>query len=139
MAKTPADIAKKWANNIGAATESIRSGVQAVTTSPTQLAANAQDRYVAGVQRAVSSGKWQAGLQRVSLQDWQQSMLQKGIPRIGSGATQAIPKFTAFMQQFLPYVQQGVQQLASMPRGSLDQNIARAVFMMQHNAQFKRQ
>ena len=139
MAKTPADIAKKWANNISSATDSIRQGVQAVTTAPTQLAANAQDRYVQGVQRAVSSGKWQAGLQRVSLQDWQNAMINKGIPRIGAGATQAVPKFTAFMQQFMPYVQQGVQQLASMPRGSLDQNIQRAVFMMNHNAQFRRQ
>lgn len=138
MAKDPVSIAKKWAGNLSAATQAIQQGVQAVTTSPTQSAAAQSNAYLAGVQRAVSTGKWQAGLQRVTLQDWQQAMIQKGIPRIGSGATQAVPKFTAFMQQFLPYVQQGLQQLASQPRGTLDQNIQRAVFMMNWNAQFRR-
>ena len=139
MAKNPQDVANKWANNIAQATDSIRQGVQAVTTAPTQLAAQAQDRYIAGVQRAVSTGKWQAGLQKVSLADWQNAMINKGIPRIGSGAAAAKTKFASFMTQFLPYVQQGVQQLQTMPRGTLDQNIQRAVFMMNHNAQFQRQ
>lgn len=136
--KNATDVANKWANNLASSTTSMQQGVQAVTTAPTQLAAQAQTAYLAGVQKAVSSGKWANALQRVSLADWQQAMIQKGIPRVASGATAAKGKFANFMQQFLPWVQQGQQQLATMPRGTLDQNIQRAVFMMQHNAQFQR-
>jgi hypothetical protein len=137
--KNATDVANKWANNLAQATTSIQQGVQAVTTAPTQLAAQAQTAYLAGVQKAVSSGKWANALQKVSLADWQQAMIQKGIPRIASGAAGAKGKFANFMQQFLPWVQQGQQQLATMPRGTLEQNIQRAVFMMTHNAQFQRQ
>lgn len=136
--KNATDVANKWANNLSASTQAIQQGVQAVTVSPTQQAAANPQAYLAGVQKAVSSGKWQNSLQRVSLADWQQAMIQKGIPRVASGATAAKGKFANFMQQFLPWVQQGQQQLATMPRGTLEQNIQRAVFMMNHNAQFQR-
>lgn len=136
--KNVTDVVNKWANNLAAATTSIQQGVQQVTTSPTQLAAANPNAYLAGVQKAVASGKWQAALQKVSLADWQNAMIQKGVPRIASGAAAAKPKMAAFMTQFLPYLQQGVQNLQTMPRGTLDQNIQRAVAMMQWNAQFKK-
>lgn len=136
--KNATDVANKWANNLAASTTSIQAGVQSVTTAPTALAAQAQNAYLAGVQRAVSSGKWANALQKVSLADWQQAMIQKGIPRIASGAAAAKPKFASFMQQFLPYLQQGVANLSTMPRGTLDQNIQRAVAMMQWNANFQK-
>lgn len=137
--KSATDVANKWANNLAASTQSIQAGVQAVTTAPTQQAAQNPNAYLAGVQKAVSSGKWQASLNKVSLSDWQNAMIQKGIPRIATGATQAKPKFAQFMSQFLPYLQQGVQNLATQPRGTLEQNIQRAVSMMNWNANFKAQ
>lgn len=136
-AATPAQAAQNWATNLGAATARIKAGVQAVTTSPTAAAAARIDAYQAGVIAAVQSGKTQRALQAVSLADWQNSMINKGVSRIASGATQAQGKFQNFMSQFLPYVQSGVQQLQAMPRGDLQANIARAVFMMNYNAQFK--
>src|SRR5262245_8881333 len=100
MIPDPAAGAQKWANRLGAATDAVQKGVQAVQTSPTATAAQHQDAYVAGVQRAAQTGKWARGLNRVNLQQWQQATLQKGIPRIASGAQAAVPKMTAFNQQF---------------------------------------
>lgn len=135
--KNAADVANKWATNLASSTQAIQQGVQAVTTAPTQLAAQNLNAYLAGVNHAVSSGKMANALQKVSLPDWQNAMIQKGIPRIASGAQAAKPKMQQFMQSFLPYVAQGVQQLNSTtPRGSLQQNIQRAVQMMQWNAAF---
>ncbi len=140
MAKThnPTTISAAWARNLGAATQKITAGVQSVTVAPTQIAAQRADAYLQGVQASVQSGKYQAGLQRVTLADWQQSMVQKGIPRIASGATAAQPKMEAFLTSFLPYVEAGQRQLQSMPRGTLQDNINRAVFMMQYNAAYKK-
>ena len=136
--KTPAQIAQKWARDLAASTETIRTGVEAVTESPTSKAAARADAYLRGVQQAVADGKWQNGLNRVSLQQWKDDMLTKGLPRIASGASQAEPKFQAFMSEFMPHIEQGLRQLQGMPRGDLNQNIQRMVAMVQHNARFRR-
>ena len=137
---TPAQAAQAWQTGMQNSTQKITAGVNNVTVAPTQLAAAAADRMLMGIQRAVQSGKWQAGLQAVSLQDWKSAMLDKGVNRIASGAAAARGKVQAFLQAFLPYVAQGVQQMdATMPRGDLEQNIARATFMMRYNAQFRQQ
>jgi len=133
-----ADIARKWQRNLAGATESIRSGVNAVTVSPTEKAAQQADAYLVGVQQAVADGKFQSGLRRVSLDDWKRSFLEKGVPRIASGAAAAQPDFEQFLSEFLPHVERGKQMLESMPRGDLRQNIARAVAMIEHNSKFRR-
>lgn len=138
-AKNPSDIAAKWARNLGAATQSIQAGVNAVTVNPAQAALAQVNAYVQGVQNAVNSGKYQRGLQRTTLAGWQQAMLGKGLQRIAAGATAAQPKMEAFMAKFLPYLQGLQSQLAATPRGDLQTNIQRAVMAMQYIAQFKYQ
>lgn len=141
MAKTmqnPQQVAQAWANNLSAATQKITQGVQSVTVSPTQLAAQQSGAYLSGVQAAVSSGKWQNSLQAVSLSQWQQATITKGVPRIATGAQASVPKMTTFMQQLLPYVSQLQQSLQSTPRGSLEQNIARMNAWTRGMAQFSK-
>ena len=138
MAKNAADVAQKWAANLGGSTAAIKSGVQGVTVAPTAAAAARQDAFIQGVQQSVASGKWQAGLSRVSLQDWQQAMLNKGLGRIGPGAAAAQGKFQSFMNQLLPFQASLQQQLAATPRGDLNQNIQRMIQWAQGMANFKR-
>lgn len=135
---TPQAAAQSWANGMQNSTQKITAGVNAVTQSPTASAANAVDRMVAGIQRAAASGKIQAALNAVSLQDWKDAMINKGVPRVAGGAVAAKPKMQNFLQQFLPYLASGVSQLNStQPRGELEQNIQRSVFMQRYNAAFK--
>jgi hypothetical protein len=100
-------------------------------------AAQAIDRQVAGVQRAAASGKTQRALEAVSTQQWQQAVITKGLPRIGTGAMAAKPKFVTFMNQLLPYVQNGLSQLPA--RGDINQNAQRMLAWMQYMANFKKQ
>lgn len=134
--KNPADIAAKWATNLGNAGTSIQKGVQGVTTSPTAMAAANADGYLSGVQKAVSSGKWSRNLQAVSLSSWQNAMITKGLPRIQTGAQAGKGKVQSFMTQLMPYVQNLQGQLASTPRGTLGQNIQRMNTWVQGMAQF---
>jgi len=136
--KDPMQVAEKWARNLSGSTQAIQDGVAAVTESPTAKAADRADAYMAGVQRSVADGRYQAGLRRVSLDDWKDAMLNKGVQRIAGGATAAVPKMQDFMTQFLPHVAAGQRALANMPRGDLQQNINRMVAMVQHNARFRR-
>lgn len=127
-------VASNWSSRLGASTERIRQGVQAVTTSPGQMAARQQDVWAANV--AASKGKWAAAVSRVTVQDWQSAMLEKGLNRIASGAAAAESKFAAFMNQFLPHLD---RVRASLPaRGGLEQNIARMTAQVRGAAAFKR-
>lgn len=138
--KTAAQVAAKWGQNLGAATQQMQAGVQGVTTAPTQLAANQAQAYVAGVQQAVASGKWQSKLNAVSLAQWRDAYTKKGIPRVQQAATTDQPKVQAAMGPLLDYVYNLRDQInASQPRGSLSQNIQRATAMMQGMANYKTQ
>lgn len=134
---SPQQAAANWARGMTGAGDKAKAGVMALQVSPTELAAQAVPRMVQGVMEAANSGKTAANLRAVSLQSWQKSYVEKGLPIMGSRASQAQPKVAAFMGQFLPFLQSNVDQLKSMPRGDLGQNIQRAVFMMESNAKFK--
>ncbi len=118
--------------------DKIRSGVQAVTTSPTQAAAAAVNTWQQRVADPNTARKFQASLSRISLADWQNAMINKGIPRISTGAQAAIPKFQAFMQQFLPFEDNIANQVRQMPKATLDDRINRAVAQIRGNAGFRR-
>ena len=133
-----ADVASKWVQNTSNAGASMKAGVMAVTTAPTQTAAQHLDRYQAGVMNAVASGKMAAALNAVSLSDWQNSMITKGIARVPQGVQAAKNKFQSFMDQWLPF-QQGLQsRIAQMPKGTLADSQARAAFAIQYNAGFSK-
>lgn len=134
MAGTPGDIAAKWRQNLSAAGTSIQNGVNAVSTPPGQAAARQKAQYVQGVMD--SQDKWASNVARVSLQEWQQSMITKGVPRIASGAAAAENDFQDFMAKLLPYEQSLVGQLPA--RGGLEQNIARSAAWIRGMANFSR-
>jgi hypothetical protein len=135
MITDPTAVANKWSTRLSASGADIQAGVQAVKTAPGQAAAAQVAVWLANLQ--ASQDKWARNVSAVTLQQWQQAMINKGIPRIATGAQAAIPKVTQFMTQWLPYEQAGVAQLP--PRGTIQQNIQRAIAMMNYNAGFVRQ
>lgn len=131
--QTPDQIAAAWAQRLGSSTQKITAGVQSVTVAPGQAAARQKAVYVQNV--TASADKWASKTAAVSLASWQQSVTEKGIPRIATGATAAQGKFSAFMGQLLPFVQSAVAGLP--PRGNLDQNINRMTAFSRKMATFK--
>ncbi len=123
MATTPAAAAAKWATNLGTAASNgtVQSGIQAVTTAPGQAAAAQKAAWVQNTPAAAN--KWASRTAAVSLSSWQNDAINKGLPRIATGATAAQPKFQAFMTQLLPAISNVVSTLP--PRGNFSQNVAR--------------
>lgn len=134
----PAAVATKWAQNLGAASQSIKSGVQGVTESPMAKAAAVANTWQAKMSLPQTLANYVAGLNRTTLAAWQQAFLTKGLPRIASGAQAAMPKFQAFMSQWLPFVQNVAAQVRQMPKLTLEDSIARSTAQIRGNAQFRR-
>lgn len=133
---TPQDATTKWVQNLGAATNAITAGVNAVSTAPGAKAAAQSDKWLARITAAKS--KWQTNVGSVSLQSWQQSMINVGIPRVSQGAQAKQGKYAAFASQFFPYLNTGIAKVQAMPSTTLEDNIARATAMIRYNAGFKR-
>jgi hypothetical protein len=131
-----ATVANKWATRLSGATEDIKRGVAAVTEAPGVAAARQKTLWLQKI--TANADKWARRVSAVSLQDWQTAMNDKGIGRIAGGATAAIPKMTAFMQDFLPYVEQGAGLVRSMPKGDVESGVNRAAAMIRHNAKYVR-
>ena len=131
--QTPEQSGRTWAQNMTRSRQRITSGVQAVTVAPGQAAARQKSAYVNNV--AASADKWATNVSKVTLNDWQTAMVNKGIPRIASGAQAAEPKFVTFMGKLLPYIDTAVRNLPA--RGNLDQNINRMTSFVRNMAQFK--
>ena len=128
-------VAQRWATNLGGSTAKIQAGVEALTgLSPGQRAAQQKQKWLAKLQ--ASADKWAARVGAISLAEWQQAMINKGLQRIGTGAQNAIPKMQTFFAQFLPYVNQGATTVRGMPKVTLEDGIARCVAQIRHNAAF---
>lgn len=129
----PSDAAQKWATNLGAATTAYTAGVQAVTQAPGMAASNASDRYLAGIQANLA--KYKSNSAAVTLGDWQAAAINKGAPRLASGATQAQPKVANALTQLFPFIDQVRNSLPA--RGELEQNIQRSAAFQRGMANFR--
>lgn len=133
---TPEAAVSKWLTNLGSATDRMTAGAQRVTKAPGQAAAAAADKWLQKVTAA--KAKFAANVGAVSLADWQNAYINVGIPRVAQGAQAKQNKVLAFQQQFLPYLQRGVQTIDAMPSTTLEDGIARATAMIRYNSKFKR-
>lgn len=132
---SPQDIQAKWLRNIQAATPDVQAGIARVTTAPGQQAAAQKQAYINNV--VAQQDKWARNVGAVSLQQWQ-AAATSGVARIAQGAQAKQDKVGAHLQAFLPFLQRGMDQVNAMPRGTLEQNLARMLTMVRYTAGYKR-
>lgn len=133
---TPQAATAKWVANLSGAADRMKAGAMNVQVSPGVKAAQSADKWLARV--TASKGKYIAGVQRFSLQDWQNAYTNVGIPRVAQGAQAKQGKMQDFLTEFLPYLSAGASQIDAMPTATLEQAIAKATAQMRYNASFVR-
>lgn len=139
MAKvTPAEFAEKWQRRLSQSQNDIQRGVNRVTVAPTEKAASKKDKMLANLTAAVNSGKWEAGLMRVSLSDWKKATIEKGLPRLQAGVQAAQPKVQQFAVELLAHIDSVQGELQNMPDLTLEDNIQRMVHNVRRMSEFKR-
>lgn len=113
--------AADWVAGLSAKTAKITANVRAVTVAPGQAAARQKAVYVQNV--TARADVWAQRVSAVTLGEWQDAMVNKGIPRIATGASAAQAKMTAVFAKLLPFIDAGKRSL--QPRGTFEQNKAR--------------
>lgn len=130
MAKGFAKAAANWKARMQTAGTAYSDGIDAVTQSPMEAAANAKDAYAQGVNEAVASGRYERGLRRVSMSDWKKAAKEKGASRLASGANAAAGKVEKFFAVFGPKLMAITEQVRAMPKGTFEERQQRAIQMM---------
>ncbi|KKL99514.1 hypothetical protein LCGC14_1813700 [marine sediment metagenome] len=122
---TPEEYADKQARNLKNSLQDIRDGIGRVTTAPGTAAVAQQDKMRTKVLESIDSGLWASKTRAVSLQEWQQAALQKGVDRIPAGIDAAHDKQVQMASRLLPIVDAAAQKARQMPKVTLQDSIAR--------------
>jgi predicted nucleic acid-binding Zn-ribbon protein len=122
---TPEEYADKQARRLKASIDDIRSGIEKVDQAPTALAAQKQDKMLQNLTHAVQSGVWASRLKAVSLDEWKDKALNKGLGRIASGIDGAKDKQVQFASQLLEYQKGLLSKVEKMPDLTLEDSINR--------------
>jgi len=135
---TPAEFREKHARRLKGSVEDIRRGVNAVTESPMEKAAAAQDKMLMRLTERINDGTWAARLKSVSLGDWKKAMLDKGVGRIAAGIDGASAKVEKFAGELLSYESSLQSRVEGMPDVTLEDSISRMTTWVRGMAEFRR-
>lgn len=135
---TPSEAADKQIRNLKAAIPQMTNAINAVTESPMEKAIAQQDKMKLKLIESIDNGKWANGLRRVTLPEWKDKFIKKGLPNIGRGADLAKPKLIKFYSEFFPFLETVQSEVRAMADLTLEDSIARASHNIRRIADFKR-
>lgn len=133
-----ATAAQRWQSAASTAQTRYTEGVQSTQKDPTALAAAQASKMLAGVQTAITSGRWQRKLAEVGKAGWQTATLAKA-NNYSTGINASLSKYQAGYGAFASYMSPYQNQIASMPKNNLADSIARATAWIQAAANYKTQ
>lgn len=138
MPKTAEQATRNWSERAASAGLAYQEGVSTVRVNPMEQAAAQQDKWAAACADAARNNRFADGCRRVTLDQWLDAVNTKGVPAYNAAVVNrvVIDRVRSFFDEFLPHVAAGVRQLP--PRGTIEQNIARARAMIIHNSKFRR-
>lgn len=128
-------ITEKWKSRTAGATQEVIAGVARVQTAPGVQAARQKQAYINNTMAKVD--KWERNVAAVPLDAWKKATTD-GAQRIAAGVQAKAGKMESFLQDFLPHVERVQASVQAMPRGDINQNIARMIANAKGMAEFKR-
>lgn len=128
------DISEKWNRRMKGAVTDIQKGIDAVTTSPTEKAADKSEKMLTNLTQAVSSGKWANSLRKVTLSDWKTKTKEKVASRLASGVDGAMAKRQEFDKYLVNTLNGVLPEINNMPDLTLEDSVNRVRRLMEHMA-----
>ena len=131
---TPEEIAAKQASRLKGSLDAVRQGVERVTVAPGKAAAAQSAKWQQAMSSQDTLNKWKTNVGNVTLEQWQDAMLNKGVGRISAGIDASIPKMVEYYQRAIPHINRGQAELERMPKLTLEDSIQRATYWIRHMA-----
>jgi len=139
MAKlTAKEFQEKQARRLKAAIPDMKAGIERVTESPTAKAAAKVEKMKARLLERIDDGTWARRLNAVTLDDWKDKMINKGLSRVSTGIDGAAAKVEEFASQLLPYIDKQVADIKQMPDLTLDDSINRMTSFIRGMSKFRK-
>jgi hypothetical protein len=124
---SPQQAADRWETGLAGATSKITEGIDRVTVSPGQKAAAQADVWATNV--AAAKEKFRRNSQAVDLGTWQ-NLTKQAVGNVASGATRKKSIFADKLTPVFAHMSTVLSRVDNMPRGTYEQNKARAIAMM---------
>lgn len=139
--KTAAQAASRWQTNASGAQQAYSDGVQQTQVDVVGRAVAQAGAMIQGVQQAVTSGRWQAGLQRVGNAGWKAAVAKKA-SNYGTGIAAGSDKYAAAAAKLIPFLESQTASLPARVPGDVAGNINRRLLPLaqslhQAKGQFK--
>lgn len=124
MAKSVNAAAAKYLRGVQQGGEAWSESINGLTQSPMDAAIAAAPLWEQKMNEAIANKSWQAGLARMPFSTWKQKTLNAK-SKYTSAAPQAAAAWTAFANKAAPIWEQAKQTAKQMPKGSMEDSIAR--------------
>ncbi len=135
---TAEEFAEKHARRLKAAIPDIQAGIGKVTENPALKAAAKKNKMQANLNAAIDSGKWEAGLRRVTLESWKEAISTKGTQRLAAGIDGAHAKVVDFAGKLLAHEKSLQGVINAMPDMTFEDSVARMTNWSRGMKNFKR-
>lgn len=122
--------AENWVNGMNNAGEKMRRGAQAVTEAPSLRAVDAVNKMRANWIAAIDSGYWTGRMSSVTLDQWRNAYINKGIERIANGVAGARGKVQSYATRAIPIMTNLQNQIRQMPNATNQDAEARVLAWM---------
>jgi len=135
---TPEEFQEKHARRLKGAIEDMRSGVEKVDVAPTKLAGEKVAKMKQRLIAKIDDGTWQKRVQAVTLDEWKNKMIEKGLNRVSAGIDASAEKVKDFASQLIPAVSSAQSKIQNMPDITLEDSINRMNTFIREMAKFRK-
>lgn len=135
---TPEEFAEKHNRRLKAALPDMEAGIKKVSEAPTVKAAQKQEKMKQRLVQAIDSGVWANRLKAVTLEEWKEKAVSKGVARVSAGIDAAKDKVRDFASQLLPAVDAARAKIANMPDITIEDSINRMATYIREMAKFRK-
>lgn len=123
---SPAETTKAWQDNAKNGIGAAQAGVGRVTENPAEKAIKSLGKAKQNYAAAIDSGRMEAGLRTVTLEDWKRRTQQKMGERMAAGIDAATDKRRRFDEHNHQVLTEIMPMIAAMPSNTLQDSINRA-------------
>jgi len=115
--KDPISVTSRQIQNVQNAAQKAKDGIQAVSVSPGDAAADQIQVMIQNFLEAANSGKLEDALRGIDLNEWKRAALD-GVSRVGPGMERKRATIEKFHAQLQEYQLRYTQSIDSMPKGT---------------------